>query len=77
MADQPCNKCRNYDPIKKGLAETRRGWCAAQSLYPAVEQKGQSFPPGVQRVKPGELAKPLIVLGSEVVPHCVLFRSKK
>lgn len=78
MADQPCKECRNYDVIVKGLAPTRRGWCAVQSVYPAVEQKGQVFPPGVKRAAPGELAKPHIVIGSDViVPTCTLFRGKK
>lgn len=77
MADQPCKECRNYDVITKGTIPTRRGWCAAQSTYPAQEQKGQVFPPGVKRAAPGELAQPLIVIGSGVVSTCTLFRSKK
>jgi hypothetical protein len=77
MADKPCNQCRHYDSIKRGTADTRRGWCAAQSTYPAVEQRGQAFPSGVKRAAPGELAKPIIVIGSQTIPACTLFRGKK
>jgi hypothetical protein len=77
MADDPCKTCQHYDPIKKGKSkEARHGWCSIQSLYPAKEQPGQTFPAGVRRVPPGELAKPLIVTGSEVVSHCMLYRRK-
>lgn len=77
MAEEPCKKCQHYDVIKKGKdKEARHGWCAVQSLYPAKEQPGQTFPPNIQRVKPGELAKPFIVIGSECVKHCTRFRSK-
>ncbi len=77
MAEDPCKKCQHYDPIKKGKdKEARHGWCSIQSLYPAREQSGQVFPPGVRRAQPGELAKPVIVIGNDVVKHCTLFRSK-
>ncbi len=76
MANKPCNDCQNYDVILRGKEPTRRGWCAAKSEYPAKEQKGQVFPAGVTRVNEGELAKPVIVVGSEVIPACALFRAK-
>lgn len=76
MADKPCNTCQFYDPIIRGSKEGRHGRCAAQSSYPAVEQKGQVFPPGVARAAPGELAKPVIVVGDEVITGCNLFRAK-
>ena len=76
MAVEPCKKCFNYDPIIKGKKEVRHGWCAAQSIYPAQEQAGQTFPAGVRRATPDERAKPLIVIGNDVVKHCQLFRGK-
>lgn len=77
MADKPCNTCKNYDPILRGKdTEGRHGRCAAKSVYPAVEQQGQSFPPGVKRAAVGEQAKPFIVVGSEVQTSCTIYRSK-
>ncbi len=76
MADRPCNTCQNYDPIIRGTKEGRHGRCAAKSTYPAKEQKGQVFPPGVKREAPGALAKPVIVVGADTVPACTLFRAK-
>jgi hypothetical protein len=79
MADKPCNTCKNYDAItvRDGKDVGRHGRCAVKSTYPAVEQQGQTFPPGVKRVAPGERAKPEIVVGEEVIPACTLYRSKK
>lgn len=77
MAEDPCKNCQHYDVIKKAKSDTRRGWCAAQSKYPAREMPGQTFPPNVARVAPGELAKPVIVTGNDIVPHCNLFRRKR
>jgi hypothetical protein len=34
------------------------------------------FPPGVKREAPGVLAKPVIVVGEEIVPACTLYRAK-
>jgi hypothetical protein len=76
VADKPCKDCQNYDPIIRGAKEGRHGRCAVQSVYPAAEQKGQIFPPGVARAEPGELAKPAIVVGSEIVRGCLQFRAK-
>ena len=82
LNEQPCSACRFYDPIRNGL-DTKgnvkfavRGWCAAKSVYPFKEQEGQVFPPGVKRGKPGELGKPVIVVGSEVESGCSSFRAK-
>lgn len=76
MSDKPCNTCQNYDPIIRGVKEGRHGRCAATSTYPAQEQKGQVFPPGVMREAPGELAKPVIVVGEEVMKSCGVYRIK-
>lgn len=76
MADKPCASCAHYDPIKRGTADTRRGWCAAKSIYPAQPQKGQAFPPEASRAMPGERASPFIVIGSEVARGCDQHRSK-
>jgi hypothetical protein len=75
MADKPCVQCQHYDPIIRGLKTGKHGWCAVKSAYPAAEQPGQIFPPGVARVEPGELARPVIVVGRSVVPGCVQFRA--
>lgn len=76
--DKPCNLCVNYDPIGigDGKRKTTRGWCAVKSQYPAVEPPERTFPPGVRRVAPGELAKPTIVVGRETVASCAQFRAK-
>lgn len=76
MAEQPCKNCAHYDPIIKGKKPVRHGRCAIQSIYPTQEQPGQTFPAGVRRAAPGKLAQPLIVVGNDVVKHCVLFRGK-
>lgn len=77
MADKPCDTCVNYDPIIRGKDSTgRHGRCVPRSTYPHAEQAGQSFPPGCKRAEPGELAKPAIVVGSEIVRSCELYRGK-
>lgn len=76
MADKPCKTCLHYDPIIRGIKEGRHGRCAATSTYPATEQSGQVFPPGVKREAPGVRAKPVIVTGSGIVPTCALYRAK-
>jgi hypothetical protein len=76
MADKPCDTCQHYDPILRGASAGRHGRCAAKSTYHAKEQRGQIFPPGVKREAPGVLAKPVIVVGTDVVPACTLYRAK-
>jgi hypothetical protein len=75
---RPCKECVHYDPIIRGDKRvTRRGWCAARSEYPTLEPEGRLFPPGVRRVAAGELARPFIVVGRDIVPHCTLVREKR
>lgn len=77
MAEKPCNTCQNYDVIKVGKdKEARHGRCVPKSTYPAVQQRGQKFPPGAKRAEHGELAKPFIVVGSEVQTSCTDYRAK-
>lgn len=76
MADKPCSTCQHYDPIMRGDKEGRHGRCAAKSTYPAAEQSGQTFPPGVTREQPGDLAKPVIVTGAGIERGCLQYRSK-
>lgn len=78
MNDKPCQTCSNFDPIKKGdgAKPTSHGWCSVQSFYPAKEMSGQTFPPGVRRVEPGELAKPHIVEAKSIVRYCTLYKAK-
>ena len=78
MSDKPCNTCAYYDPIIKGDGSkpTNHGWCAIKSKYPAVEMPGQTFPPGVDRVEPGELAVPHIVEAKGIVRHCQQYKAK-
>ena len=74
---RPCKDCLHYDAIVRGdNRPTQRGWCADKSEYPAVEPDGKLSPDGVRRVAPGELARPFIVVGTEVVSHCTAFREK-
>lgn len=77
MNDKPCKECKHCDPIVvgDGTRNNRHAWCAAKSEYPAQEALGQVFPAGVRRVAPGELARPVIVVASDVVKHCDRFRS--
>jgi hypothetical protein len=75
MAEKPCKDCQHYDPIIRGTTPGNHGRCAVQSTYPATEQKGQVFPAGVTREAPGDLAKPVIVVGREIVKGCTLFRA--
>lgn len=70
MADKPCDTCQHYDPILRGSKPGRHGRCAIKSTYPAQPQQGQVFPPGVKRAPDGEPAKPVIVIGRDVVAHC-------
>lgn len=78
MSDKPCNTCAHFDPIVKGDGKrpTNHGWCAVKSKYPAVEMPGQTFPPGVARVEPGELAQPHIVEAKSIVRHCQQYKAK-
>lgn len=82
LNDKPCDTCRHFDPVlrgnNKGLKETKWGWCAKYSIYPAKEGPGQKFPAGVQRVSdPDKPAQPKIVQKGEVVQNCTKFQEKK
>jgi hypothetical protein len=76
--DKPCRSCSHYDRIVvgDGTKETRHGWCAVRSIYPAQEGPGQVFPLGVKRAAPGVLASPFVVVGAETVTSCTAFRSR-
>jgi hypothetical protein len=77
MADQPCKTCLNYDQIVvAGKRKAAHGWCAALSLYPPEGVRGRVAPPGAPRAPEGEKAKPHIVIGSNTVKHCSLWRKK-
>lgn len=65
-----CGKCTNFDRIVAGTEKANHGWCMPLSKYPHTEQLGQSFPPGVSRAGPGELASPAIRRVDQVVPAC-------
>lgn len=73
--DHPCEKCTHFDRVILGndTKGTRHGWCAVRSTYPHKEQQGQSFPHGVMRAEEGALAAPVIVMITDVVPHCTKF----
>lgn len=75
MADAPCNTCQHYDPIVRGVKIGRHGRCVVKSTYPAVEQKGQVFPPNAVRAEPDTLAQPHVVVGAETVPGCAEYRA--
>ena len=80
LNDQPCGTCVNYDPIKNALDEkgkqqyANNGWCKLKSIYPAVEEPGQSFPSGVKRANAGNLATPYIVRKDHVEHGCAAFQ---
>lgn len=72
MADIKCKDCKHYAVIKS--AKNRNpdyGWCNIRSVYPAIEEIGQVFPPNVKRMEdPAQPAKPYIVKGNSVVSFC-------
>jgi hypothetical protein len=79
MNENPCGNCRAFDEITlgDGTRRNRVGRCAIKSKYPAQEEPGQEFPPGVARVAPGKPAEPFIVRRDLVVDHCADFRSRE
>jgi len=78
LNDKTCNTCANYSVISigDGQKKANRGWCIPKSIYPAQEQPGQIFPPGVRRAPLVELGKPVIVVGADVVGHCAEYKAK-
>jgi len=73
--DIQCSACAYYDKIRgPNNKDIKKGWCQKRSLYPHAEGPGQVFPPGVPRVAHGELAKPFIVRGGQVVDACPYVR---
>lgn len=75
---KPCKECEHYDPILRGMQETRSGWCVKKSLYPHKDSPGQVTPAHAQRVAdPIAPAQPHIVEGSGVVAACTDFLGKK
>lgn len=76
MNDKPCGECQHFDVIIRGKRETKHGWCAKKSKYPAKEGPGQVFPEGVERVGNGELAQPVIVGVAEVASRCANHRAR-
>lgn len=79
MNTMKCKDCRHYDVIRSGKTRNPAlGWCAVKSIYPMNEERGGPvFPAGVRRREsPDEPAKPEIVHGSNVVPHCSQAKAK-
>ena len=74
LNDKACGTCVNYDRVSP---KSSHGRCAVQSVYPSKEQPGQSFPAGVKRAAPGNLAKPVIVTVLQVVGNCTKYRPLK
>jgi hypothetical protein len=77
MNDIPCGQCKKFDPIlnpEDVKRKPRRGMCIPRSKYPHQEGPGQVFPPGVERVGPGELAQPFIVRRDQIVGPCEFAR---
>lgn len=67
----PCGQCVHYDPLLgSNEKDTGMGWCAKRSLYPHKEGPGQVFPPDVQRVAFGALARPFITKKKSVISPC-------
>lgn len=77
MTTKTCGSCEHYDPVLRGTKETKWGWCAKKSVYPAKEGPGQLFPVGVKRVEGGALAEPCIVRKEQIVPNCPVYTIRK
>lgn len=77
LNERPCKDCKFYDRIILGddSTKTRMGRCAAKSIYPALEQPGQIFPPGVKRMPLNKRGNIVPVYGSDVVANCLDFRA--
>lgn len=70
-----CVACHYYDPmLGSNGKDTKKGWCVKRSKYPHKEGPGQVFPPNVERVAAGELAKPFLVRGGSVIEACPFVR---
>ena len=76
LNNQVCGDCAHYDPMLSRGQKTGMGRCAAKSIYPAVEQKGQVFPAGVKRAEPGELGSIKIVRLKLLEANCGDFKAK-
>ena len=75
---RPCKECEHYDPILRGMQETRQGWGGRKSLYPAKDSPGQVTPAHAVRVSdPDAPAQPHIVQGLDILPGCTLFQPRK
>lgn len=75
MANQntlPCGQCAHYDgtSMQRAGKPTRMGWCAAYSVYPAVDPPDRPAPRGVRRVAEGELSRPVIKALVQVETGC-------
>jgi hypothetical protein len=73
----PCKGCAHWDEQKKfekgapASFAVPYGWCAKKSVYPTKDQDNQQAPDGAARAPFGELAKPVIVYGDQVVVECL------
>lgn len=76
LNNRSCGDCANYDPMLSRGKETGMGRCVAKSTYPATEQKGQVFPPGVKRATPGSLADIKVVRLAVIESNCGDFKAK-
>lgn len=78
MSNLKCKDCKYYEVIKSARNRNpEHGWCTVRSVYPAVEELGQVFPPNVARMDdPAKPAKPYIVKGNGVVSFCTKGQAK-
>ena len=78
MSSIKCKDCRHYAVIKSAKNKNpQHGWCTIRSVYPAVEEIGQVFPPNVKRMEdPAQPAKPYIVKGDSVLSFCIKAQPK-
>ena len=67
----PCGECEFYDPILRGLRETKLAWCSKKSVYPQRRDSHTLPPPAHAKV--AAHAKPVIVSRDHVEESCTQF----
>ena len=76
MAQITCGECIYFDQKHKGDPSGVPkplwfGWCAKLSVYPTVDQEGQTSPPDVRRAEAGKPAQPVIVRSDQLIRRCL------
>jgi hypothetical protein len=77
MNTQNCGTCEHYDPVIRGVKETKWGWCVKNSTYPNKEGPGQLFPTEAKRAASGAMPEPYIVRKEQIMPNCALYTIRR